>query len=178
MKIIETERLILRTWEDADAEIYFQINQDPQVLECLPGSLTIEQVKKFSQNMNEQQEKRGFTLWAAELKESKKFIGFIGLNFVDWDVHFTGAVEIGWRLDSKFWGQGLATEGAKAARDFAFNKLHLKEIVALTVPQNKRSRRVMEKIGMKQDMDGNFKHPKLPANHRLSEHVLYRISVV
>lgn len=92
------------------------------------------------------------------------------------EVPFSPAVEIGWRLGSEYWGKGLATEGAKAVLNYGFKKCGLKEIVSFTVPANVRSIRVMEKIGMKRDLAGDFHHPKLPKDHPLSLHVLYRVN--
>lgn len=175
MKIIETERLILRTWKPEDAEAYFQINQDPKVIECLLGPMTTEQVNNFITAKNNQMDKYGYTLWATELKETNELIGFVGLNYTDWESHFTPAVEIGWRLGSQYWGKGYTTEDAKSALDFDFNKIALEEIVSFTVPANKRSISVMEKIGMNRDINGDFAHPKLPKDNPLSQHVLYRI---
>jgi RimJ/RimL family protein N-acetyltransferase len=74
--IIETERLILRTWKKEDADVYFQINQDPKVIELLGGPLTMEQVNEFIDVVNLQQEKQGYTLWAAELKKTAELIGY------------------------------------------------------------------------------------------------------
>lgn len=173
--IIETERLYLRTWQAIDAEPYWAINQDPRVIEFLCGPLSMEEVKQFIDKSNHHQQKWGFTLWAAELKETGELIGFIGLNYIDWSAHFTPAVEVGWRLGSQFWGNGYATEGAKAALAFGFNTIGLDEIVSFTVPMNKRSIRVMEKIGLQRDLNGDFHHPKLALDHQLSCHVLYRI---
>lgn len=174
--IIETERLILRTWKKADAEPYFHINQDPRVTECLLGPLTMEQVNDFIQSVNRHQDKHGYTLWAAELKATAEFMGFIGLNYTAWEAHFTPAVEVGWRLGSQYWGKGYATEGAKASLDYGFQNCGLKEIVSFTVPANVRSIRVMEKIGLKRDLNGDFAHPKLSADHPLSQHILYRLT--
>jgi RimJ/RimL family protein N-acetyltransferase len=84
-------------------------------------------------------------------------------------------VEVGWRLAKTSWGQGFATEAARAALAFGFEKAGLNEIVSFTVPGNKRSIAVMERLGMKHDPEGNFEHPKLPKGHPLSQHVLYRI---
>jgi len=175
MNIIETERLILRTWKDKDSEEYYCINQDPKVIELLLGSLTMQEVADFMHTMNEQFAKLGFTLFAAEEKSTGKLIGFIGLNPPKWDSHFTPCVEIGWRLGSQYWNQGYATEGAEAVLEYGFNKCGLTEIVSFTVPENIRSIRVMEKIGMKRDLSGDFAHPKLASDHKLSKHVLYRI---
>jgi len=84
---------------------------------------------------------------------------------------------VGWRLGSRYWGNGYATEGAKASLDYGFKQCGLKEIVSFTVPANVRSIRVMEKIGLKRDLNGDFAHPKLPIDHPLSRHILYRLSV-
>jgi RimJ/RimL family protein N-acetyltransferase len=83
-------------------------------------------------------------------------------------------VEVGWRLASEFWGQGYATEGALAAVAFGFGPLALKEIVSFTVPENVRSRRVMERLNMTRDPSEDFEHPTQP-DRRL--HVLYRLRV-
>ena len=173
--IIETERLILRTWKKEDAANFYQINQDPKVIEFLLP-ITMEQINDYILAKNTQQQQKGYSLWAVELKETGEMIGFIGLNYTDWPAHFTPAVEVGWRLASQHWGKGYAPEGAKAALDYGFNKMGLKEIVSFTVPANIRSIRVMEKIGLKRDLNGDFSHPKLPANHSLSHTILYRLT--
>ena len=146
------------------------------MIEFLRNPITREQVETFIAKANQSQTNRGYALWAAELKATGDMMGFIGLQYTDWKAHFTPAVEIGWRLGSQYWGNGYATEGAKAALDFGFNQIGLSEIVSLTVPGNKRSIRVMEKIGMTRDFDGDFAYPLIAADHPLSRHVLYRIS--
>jgi RimJ/RimL family protein N-acetyltransferase len=85
-------------------------------------------------------------------------------------------VEIGWRLGRKHWGNGYAAEGAEAALDCAFNRAGLKEVLAWTYRDNKRSRKVMERIGMRHDLNGDFDHPSLAESHWLRPHVLYRIN--
>jgi RimJ/RimL family protein N-acetyltransferase len=176
MKILETERLILRTWKQEDAEDFFAINQDLKVIEFVRGPLTMEQITDFIAQQNNNHKVQGFALWAVELKSSGELIGFIGLNIPAWQAHFTPAVEIGWRLGSQYWGKGYATEGAKAALDYGFKNCGLNEIVSFTVPANLRSRKVMERIGMIHDKSGDFAHPQLAADHPLSQHVLYRIN--
>ena len=83
------------------------------------------------------------------------------------------AVEIGWRLARKYWGKGLATEGAQAAMRYGFETLRLREIVAITAPNNVRSRRVMDKIGLKHHPEFDFDHPRIAEGHPLRRHVLY-----
>jgi RimJ/RimL family protein N-acetyltransferase len=179
MKIIETKRLILRSWTQDDAPAFFLINQDPKVLKFLPGPLNQKQVVAFILFAQQQQAERGYSFFAAELKATGQLIGFIGLNYTDaqgeFGAPFSPAVEIGWRLGSPHWEKGYATEGAGACLDYGLNEVGLKEIVSFTVPANRRSIRVMEKIGMERDFHGDFAHPRLQPSHPLSEHILYRI---
>lgn len=109
-------------------------------------------------------------------KQTREFIGFIGLNYTDWESSFTPAVEVGWRLGSQYWGKGYATEGAKACLYYGFKKCCLKEVISFTVPANLRSIGVMEKIGLKRDLNADFVHPKLPSHHKLSHHILYKLT--
>lgn len=121
-------------------------------------------------------EMHGFGLFAAELKETGTFIGFVGLSVPSFEAPFMPAVEIGWRIGFDHWGNGLATEGAQAVVNYAFETLKLPGLVSFTVPQNIRSRRVMEKIGMTHDPADDFDHPRLVAGHPLQRHVLYRLN--
>ena len=120
-------------------------------------------------------DRHGFGLWAVEIPDVAPFAGFIGLSIPGFDAPFTPCVEIGWRLAAEHWGRGYATEGARAVLTFGFETLKLDEIVSITVPDNLRSRRVMERIGMVHDPADHFDHPVLPEGHRLRRHVLYRI---
>jgi len=176
MKVIETERLILRTWAAHDADAYFRINQDPRVYEFLLGPITREQVNAFIESSIQSFNDHRFCLFAVALKENNALIGFIGLSIPKFEAHFTPCVEIGWRLSSQHWGKGYATEGARAVLDYGFNTIGLGEIVAFTVPANKRAIQVMEKLSMKRDLDGDFPHPLVTEGHPLSHHVLYKVS--
>jgi RimJ/RimL family protein N-acetyltransferase len=114
--------------------------------------------------------------YAVELIENGAFIGYIGLYTPTFQAPFTPAIEIAWRLSADHWGHGLATEGARAVLQHAFQNLNLPNLVSFTVPANLRSRRVMEKLGMTHDPSEDFDHPNLPEGHPLRRHVLYRIS--
>ena len=118
----------------------------------------------------------GYGLYAVEVKQSGAFVGYVGLARPNFEAHFTPAVEIGWRLARETWGQGYATEAARAVVDHAFGPLGLEALVSFTAEWNRPSRRVMEKIGMTHDPADDFRHQKLPADHKLSRHVLYRLS--
>jgi ribosomal-protein-alanine N-acetyltransferase len=117
----------------------------------------------------------GFGLWAVEEIATGVWIGFIGLNVVSFEAHFTPAVEVGWRLARQFWGRGYATEGAQAAMRYGFDTLGLTEIVAFTGTLNRRSIAVMERLGMTYQLADNFEHPRLPIGHPLRPHILYRL---
>jgi 3-dehydroquinate dehydratase/shikimate dehydrogenase len=172
---IKTERLILRPWEEGDLKPFAELNADPRVREYFPNLLSREESDQSAKRMSDHIEKKGWGFWAASLIETGEFIGFIGLEDVYFKAPFTPAVEIGWRLAFKHWGKGYATEGALAALKYGFETLKLKEIVSFTPVQNKRSRHVMEKIGMTHDPKDDFDHPKLPEDHPLRRHVLYKI---
>lgn len=174
--MIETDRLILRRWRQTDVEPFAAINADPRVMEFYPSTLTIQQTADRMSRVEEKFERDGFCFWATELKSSRELIGMVGLNIPDFEAHFTPCVEVGWCLKFEQWGKGLATEAALASIKYGFETLQLVEIVAFTTRENHRSRRVMERIGMKYDPTGDFLYPKLPTDHPLAPHVLYRVS--
>jgi RimJ/RimL family protein N-acetyltransferase len=175
--MITTERLILRPWKDEDVTPYAEMNADPRVREFFPSVLTREQSEAEVRRLQAIYDRDGFSLFAAELIATGEFVGFIGLLTMTFAVPFIAqpAVEIGWRLSHKYRGKGLATEGARGAVQYAFETLKLQEIFAITVPANVRSRRVMEKIGMKHLPELGFDHPAVPVGHPLRPHLLYAL---
>lgn len=173
---LRSERLQLRRWRDADLEPFAALNADPRVMEHLPSALSREQSDALAARIEAHFDEHGFGLWALEIPGVAAFAGFVGLAIPRFEARFTPCVEIGWRLAAEHWGCGYATEGARAALAFGFEKLALAEIVSFTVPGNQRSRRVMEKIGMQCRPEDDFDHPGLPAGHALRRHVLYRIA--
>lgn len=170
-----TERLLLRAWRDHDLEPFAALNADPVVMEHFPAPLTRRESDAFVDVVQERWREGGPSWWAVEEIDGAPFIGFVGLSEVRFDEHFTPAVEVGWRLAREHWGRGYAPEAARAAIDHGFDVLDLEEIVSFTVPANTRSRRVMEKLGMRHDPASDFVHPALGAEHPLGPHVLYRI---
>lgn len=173
--LLETPRLTLRRWRESDREPFHRMNSDPRVMEFFPACLTRQESDELIDRGEAHLERHNFGLYAAELRETSEFIGFIGMMWTPVQAHFTPCVEIGWRLDRAFWNRGLATEGARECLRYGFETLALPEIVAMAVVANVRSRRVMEKLGMTWNSADNFEHPSLPAGHPLREHVLYRI---
>ncbi|GBF80989.1 GNAT family N-acetyltransferase [Aphanothece sacrum] len=169
---IITPRLILRRWQTEDQQTFSQINADPRVMEFLPKPLSFDESNSFIERIETHFEENGFGLWATQLQDSPSLIGFIGLSIPRFQASFTPCVEIGWRLGYDYWGKGYATEGAKAALEFAFTQLNLPEVLSFTVPKNWRSRRVMERIDMKFSQE--FDHPDLPEGNPLRKHILYK----
>lgn len=172
---LTTARLILRDWRDGDLPAFAAMNADPRVMEFLPKRLDRSESDSAAATIRDNCESRGFGLWAVEIVDGASFIGFVGLSVPKFEAHFTPCVEIAWRLAFEFWNCGYATEAARAAARFAFDALRLEQIVSFTVPENHRSRRVMERLGMTHDPAEDFDHPSLPANHVLRRHVLYRL---
>ena len=175
-KPIETERLILRRWNiGADLTPFARINADPRVMEYFESTLNKKQTLEMLQRMDSRFDQQGFCFCAAELKATKELIGFIGLNIPGYPTPFTPCVEIGWRLAYEHWDLGYATEGALACLKYGWEELNLQEIVSFTSDFNRRSRKVMEKIGMTYNEDDDFEHPMVKEGHPTRSHVLYRI---
>jgi RimJ/RimL family protein N-acetyltransferase len=168
---LRTEHLVLRRWRPADREPFAALNSDPEVMEHLHGLMSREESDSFVDRIEADWRDRDFGLWAVEVPDEADLIGYVGLA-----VHpFMPTPEIGWRLARPFWGRGFATEGARAVLADGFDRLGLTEIVSFTIPDNVRSTRVMERLGMTHDPNDDFDHPRFPPGHRLSRHVLYRI---
>lgn len=170
--MITTEQLLLRPWKPEDFDAFCALNADPDVMRHFSSTLTRLQTAAVLERAQAHFDRHGWGLFATEFEGV--CIGYIGLFHVPFDAHFTPAVEIGWRLSKAYWNRGLASEGARACLDFGFSRLGLKEIVAFTTPGNLASIRVMEKIGMRHDPEGDFEHPRVAPGHPLRRHVLYR----
>lgn len=171
----DTERLRLRQWRDGDLEPFARLNADERVMEFYPARLDPAASDGLARRIRSAIAERGWGLWAAELRASGDFIGYVGLQPPAATLPCSPCVEIGWRLAHSFWGRGLATEAARGALRVGFVELGLQEIVSFTVPMNRRSRAVMERLGMLEDNAAAFEHPSIPAGHPLRHHCLYRL---
>jgi RimJ/RimL family protein N-acetyltransferase len=168
--------LLLRRWRESDLDVFAEMNRDPRVMEYFPSTMSREESDAGAARIRAHFDARGFGFWAVEVPDRAPFIGFTGLAVPRFEAHFTPCVEIGWRLAHAHWGQGYATEAARAALAFGFVTLGLHEIVSFTAVSNVRSRRVMEKIGLERDPAGDFDHPLVPEGHPHRPHVLYRVA--
>jgi RimJ/RimL family protein N-acetyltransferase len=172
--VLRARRVRLRAWREDDLEPFATLNADQRVMEHYPAPLTRAESDDLVRRVIPQFGTHGFSLWAVELPGAAPFIGYVGLLRPTFETRFTPCVEIGWRLAFPFWGYGYATESARAVLAFGFGEAGLDEIVSFTVPANRRSVAVMERLNMTQD--GEFNHPRLPHGHPLQRHLLYRLS--
>jgi len=172
---LTTERLILRPWRDSDVDPFAALNADPEVMEHFPAVMTRAESEAGIDRVRQAFAEHGFGWWAVEAPGVAPFIGFIGLWAPSFEAHFTPCVEVGWRLAKEFWGRGYATEGARECLRFGFEDLGLDEIVSFTTTTNRRSQKVMQRLGMTHDPVDDFEHPKVAMGHRLERHMLYRM---
>lgn len=170
--MIETSRLLLRAWRDDDRDPSWVMAQDPEFMRYLLPCTRQESDAAIARMMAMQAE-HGLCLWAMERRSDRRLLGCCGLLPPR---EPTFEYEIGWRLARDAWGQGYAHEAAKACLSWAWQSREPDVVVAITVPENARSRRLMERLGMVRDVAADFEHPAIPEGHRLRRHVLYRIA--
>jgi len=150
--MLETERLILRQLVEGDVGAIYQMRSDAETMRFIREPQSREESANWVELVSSRwaNEKIGFC--AMIERSSEKFIGWCGL----WQLKETGEIEVGYAVGKSFWGKGYATEAATRFLDYAFEKLQLEKVVAVTRPENAASRRVMEKIGMRYDYTGKF----------------------
>ncbi|MCK6454483.1 MAG: GNAT family N-acetyltransferase [Alphaproteobacteria bacterium] len=155
MSTVETARLILRPFTPDDIPAYAAIRAKPEVVRFL--SSRPDQARADAERIVPyfagEWARRGYGPWAAIDKETGMLRGHLGLRFLP---EF-GETEILYMLDSAVWNRGYASEGAAAARDFAFGRLGLARVIAIALPENRASTRVMEKTGLRYERMAEFK---------------------
>jgi RimJ/RimL family protein N-acetyltransferase len=175
---LTTLRLVLREWRNTDLESFAALNADADVRKHFDGTLSRAESDAEAELIRAHFAAREYGFYAVEVPGVQDFIGFVGLMNGRFAVPGFGLnwVEMAWRLSRSAWGKGYATEAAHAVADFAFRELKLPEVQAITVPANKRSRRVMDRLGMTHNAQDDFHHPRLAEGHPLQPHVLYRLT--
>jgi len=151
MIILETERLRLRAMDMNDVENLQRIFSDPEAMRYYPKTKTVEETEGWIRWNMLSYRVYGFGLWIAVFKETGAFAGQCGL--VMQRVDDEPEIEIGYLFLRQYWGQGLATEAARACRDYGVNRvrhnrLGYTRLISLIDPHNLASKRVAEKIGM------------------------------
>ncbi len=176
LPVLRTERLILRPWKESDLIPFAELNADPKVMEFFAAPLSKQESNALAKKIQQEFEQRRYGYWAVEIPEKASFIGYIGLNYWNYEMPFAPCIDVGWRLAFPYWGNGYATEGARASLWYGFEILKFTEIVSMATIGNIRSHRVMDRIGMKYTAAEDFEHPRVPKGHPLSLRRLYRIS--
>jgi RimJ/RimL family protein N-acetyltransferase len=178
--VLETDRLILRPWDHRDYEPMALIQGDARVRRYFPRTMTPAEVFADLDAAREKSRINGFHVQAAELKQTGELIGLIGLGVIPERTRAAipshPDVEIGWVLAERFWGRGLAVEGARAWLDHAA-RIGLTEIVAFTARLNLPSQRVMQKLGLTYRPGDDFEHPSVPVGSDLRPHVVYGVQL-
>lgn len=147
MVITTTSRLIIRQFQADDLDDLAAIFADPEVMHfSATGIKTYAQTQAFLERMLCQYQQKGFGLYALLEKSTQRIIGYCGL--LSWSIDGKREIEIGYRLASTHWGQGLGTEAAQAISDYAWQQLGIEGLICLIEPDNQRSIRVAQKIGM------------------------------
>ncbi len=172
---LETERLRLRSWRGDDARAFHAVNSDPVVMATLGPVMNLDEVAALIERMQAIEAEHGHCFWAMERRDDNRLIGWCGA-IVGTAEPVVGKREIGWRMASDCWGQGLASEAARATVDWLFANRADEALWAITTIANARSRAVMERIGMAYVEGADFDHPGVPADDPLLRHVLYRIA--
>ncbi|MCB0379144.1 MAG: GNAT family N-acetyltransferase [Bdellovibrionales bacterium] len=170
-----TERLILRPWKEEDFDFFAQLKSDHEVMRYFPKLLGRQESNEVAHKIINSMNQNKFGIWMVEETNHHERVGIVGLQRVNFAAHFTPAVEVGWKLARQHWGKGYATEAARKSLELGFTDFGLEEIVALTIPENQASRKVMERLGMTYNPDEDFEHPKIEPGSRCSKHVIYRI---
>ncbi|MEG3990993.1 GNAT family N-acetyltransferase [Microcoleus sp. S28C3] len=152
MHEIETARLYLRQFTPEDLDELYRIYSDPEIMKYLTGVKTREATEIAIHTMLQRWEQNYFGMWALVHKIDRKLIGRCGLAFLD----KTPEVELGYAIDKVYWNQGLATEASFASLNYGFEILNLERIVAVALPENITSQRLIQKVGMKYEKNAHY----------------------
>lgn len=172
----ETERLILRSWRDEDRGPFHLMCSAPEVMRWLGALPNREESDAGIDRCIACDKEFGHCFWAIELKSDGAFLGFCGIKRVKDDgiEPDPGTPEIGWRLRRDAWGQGYAREAAIASMDYAFDRIGADFVTAFTVPGNKASWGLMERLGMTRREDLDYWNPEW--SPKLGKGIVYRIT--
>ncbi len=162
----------LRQWNESDIEPLVEMNADADVMRHFLNRLTRNESLEMFERLRSEIDKRGWGVWAVEVDGD--FAGMVGLNVPRWQLPFSPCTEVLWRLRKEFWGQGIGYAAAMQAIEYGFSTADLSEIVAFTTPPNFRSIRLMDRLGLERDHQGDFDHPAVPQGHPLRRHILFR----
>jgi RimJ/RimL family protein N-acetyltransferase len=171
---IQTDRLLMRRWQDSDRAPFAALNGDPETMRYFPETLDRAASDRMVDRIEAFFDRQGYGLWALEVTATGEFIGFTGLNPMPAGVPGAGGMEVGWRLARPAWHHGYATEAARAALEVAFGGVGLPEVWSMTAVLNEPSQAVMRRLGLT-EVD-RFDHPAVPDGSPLKPHVTYHLA--
>jgi RimJ/RimL family protein N-acetyltransferase len=172
--MIETPRLTLRPWTEADLPEFVRVTNTPAVMEYLGGVQEPEAFCGSLARSQASQAEHGFCFWLVDRRADGALLGFCGLKIANVGP-IAGDIEIGWRLREDAWGHGYAREAASACLDWAWRNLQCTCVVAVTVQGNTKSWGLMERLGLQRRRDLDFEHPDLAPGNPLRPHIAYVI---
>jgi len=162
----ETERLVMRDWQEGDSDRFYEAMNTPAVMKWLGGVQDRATWDAAHDRIQSYQRDFGFTFWILERKDNGELIGFCGLKRINYeDAPNKGDVEIGWRLRESAWGKGYAKEAAAASLDLAFDRFGAEEVIAVTVGPNEASWGLMLRLGMTERPELAYDDRKLSPLH-------------
>ena len=174
--MIETERLRLRPWREADKPAYDAIINTPPMMEFFGGVQPRETIDALVDAQMANQADYGFSMWAVDERATGDLAGICGLRKMPYaDTPITGELEAGWRIAERHWGTGVAGEAAQAAFDWGWANTGFPRITAYTVAENVKSWGLMLKLGMVRREDLDFRHPKFALDDPAGAMVVYAI---
>ncbi|MCS5708087.1 GNAT family N-acetyltransferase [Candidatus Berkiella cookevillensis] len=152
---IETNRITIREFKIDDLNDLYKILSNPRVMRySVHGSYTLAQTETLLKETISSYKKQFYGIYAVELKENQKMIGFFGLS--PQEINDKTEIELGYRFAEEYWGNGFATEGAIACIHYVFENLNLERIISIIDPQNIGSVRVAEKAGLVHECEANY----------------------
>jgi len=173
--MIETERLVLRRWQERDRPALRAQITDPEVMRYLLAIPDAAAFEAHLARLDAWQDANGFTFWVVERRSDGAAMGLCGLKSGAPQTPIENMVEIGWRFGRDYWGQGYAREAAQAKLDWAWANLDATPIAAITVPANDASWGLMERLGMRRIGSLDFDHPQVADGSPLKRHITYFI---
>ena len=174
--MIETERLVLRPWREADKPVFHALVNTPAMMEHFGGPVAQAKHDAILDRQMEQQARHGHCMWAVELRDNGMLAGVCGLRIGGHPgTPVPEELEIGWRIGEAFWGQGIAREAAEASLSWGWANTNRARIAAWTVIGNVRSWGLMERLGMRRRADLDFRHPDIDLSDPLGAMIVYAI---
>lgn len=174
--MIETPRLTLRPWRDADKPRFRAIINTPSMMAHFGGVVPDAQHDALIDSQIASEATDGFSMWAVDWRDTGELIGICGLRRAHHvDTPVTGMLEAGWRIAEPFWRRGIAREAADASIAWGWANTDDAQVIAYTSPGNAPSLGLMQRLGMARRVDLGFRHPRFAADDPIGEMIVYSL---